>query len=64
MLALQPLTTANGGREVVAPTNPVTVEALPDEIAALVEGISLERVAFADGQALDIRAHMNCREGE
>lgn len=49
---------------VAAPTKPITVDALPDEIAALVEGIRLERIAFADGQALDIRAHMNCREGE
>lgn len=49
---------------VAAPTKPITVDALPDEIAALVEGIILEYVAFADGQALDIRAHMNCQEGE
>ncbi len=47
---------------VAAPVSPIKVDALPDEIAALLEGLRLENVAFAEGQLLDIRTHVNSRE--
>jgi hypothetical protein len=50
---------------VATPLNPITVEALPDEIAFLLEGLWLDQVAFANTPLLDIRAHRICRaEGD
>jgi len=47
---------------VAVPVTPATVGELPDEIAALVRGVALD-VTFADGNSLDVRAHVDCREG-
>jgi hypothetical protein len=47
---------------VAAPVNPIAVDMLPIGLANIAKAIKFGNVAFADGQLLDVRAHVKCRE--
>lgn len=49
---------------VAVPSKPITVNFLPGDLAASARAIRLSAIAFACGDAVDIRAHLKCVEME
>lgn len=47
---------------VAAPTKPITVGSLPSDLAALAKVLRFKDVVFANGEAVDVRAHLSCAE--
>lgn len=49
---------------VAVPVNPITIDAVPDEIVGLVAGLGLDNATFVNGGRLDVCAYLSCREKE
>jgi hypothetical protein len=47
---------------VAVPSMPISVSSLPSDLAALAQVLKLTDVVFAEGNAVDIRAHLSCAE--
>jgi hypothetical protein len=48
---------------VARPSIPVTVDALPDELARIAKVVTISAISFSQASQLDIRAHAECRQG-
>jgi len=49
---------------VAVPTKPITASSLPSGLAEMAQVLRLADVVFADGEAVDIRAHLSCADAE
>ena len=49
---------------VAVPVQPITVGALPNDLAALAKAVQLSDVGFSESNALNIRDHLSCAGAE
>lgn len=49
---------------IAVPLNPISVDALPEPLHSLAASLRFGNVAFVDETTIDVRAHVECREGE
>jgi hypothetical protein len=50
--------------QVAVPLSPIFLDNLPESISGLISEIEFRNVRFADAKRIDVRIHMDCREGQ